>query len=201
MYKTCSHCKNHKLLDDFHKLKMGQFGRHSECKDCRKIKRKNITSVISNTLCCNLCNKRQPTDKFYINNSSKSGHQSYCIDCQKTIIASSKSKINNFSKIILEKFKKKNKEIKITLSEADIINQFNKQKGLCHITNHNMTHEVDIKQRTDNIWNYSIYIERNNLKEITKSDIHLVVNLIYTIKNLYKLDHNSILKIYKEISP
>ena len=201
MYKTCSHCKNHKLLDDFHKLKKGQFGKHSVCKDCRKIKRKNVTNIISDTLYCNLCNKILSIDNFYINNSSKSGHQSYCIDCQKNIIASSKSKIDNFSKIILEKFRKKNKDIIINLNVNDIINQFNKQKGLCYITKHKMTHKVDNKQRTDNIWNFSIYVEQNNLKEINKVHIHLVVNLIYTIKYLYKLDHNSILKIYKEISP
>ena len=200
MYKTCCHCKNHKLLDDFHKLKLGQFGRHSVCKDCRKIKRKSMISIISDTLCCNLCNKRQSIDKFYINNGSKSGHQSYCIECQKTLIASSKSKIENFSKIILEKFKKKNKDIKVILNVSDIINQFNKQNGLCHITKHTMTHNVDIKQRTDNIWNFSVYVENNELKEITNLDIYLVVNLIYTIKNLYKLDHKSILKIYKELT-
>ena len=36
MYKTCSQCKKHQVLEDFHKLKKGLFGRHSICKICRK---------------------------------------------------------------------------------------------------------------------------------------------------------------------
>ena len=35
MYKTCSNCEINKTIDNFHKLKQGQFGRHSICKLCR----------------------------------------------------------------------------------------------------------------------------------------------------------------------
>ena len=64
-----------------------------------------------------------------------------------------------------------------------------------------MTHIVDLKQRTDNIWNLSIMCNKNNLNEINKDDIILVCNLIYSTKKLYKLNENEIQTIYKNILP
>ena len=59
------------------------------------------------------------------------------------------SKLENYIKIILKKFKKKFKKKKITLTSQDIINKYNDQYGYCSITKHKMTHMVDKKGRTD----------------------------------------------------
>ena len=40
MYKTCSKCDTHKNINQFHKLKLGKFGVHSICKQCRSLSRK-----------------------------------------------------------------------------------------------------------------------------------------------------------------
>ena len=88
---------------------------------------------------------------------SKDGLQSYCKNCHKKKISDSNSKIERFSKIILKKFKNENKNCIINISSKDIIDKFNEQKGKCFITNHNLTHICDLKQRTDNIWNYVLW--------------------------------------------
>lgn len=38
--KTCVTCLKEKMLDDFHALKDGKYGRHSKCKQCRNMQRK-----------------------------------------------------------------------------------------------------------------------------------------------------------------
>ena len=45
----------------------------------------------------------------------------------------------------------------INIDYKDIVNKFNEQRGLCYITTHKMTHISDEIQRTDNIWNMSIF--------------------------------------------
>ena len=125
---------------------------------------------------------------------NKNGLQNICKLCQKEKISFSMSKINNYSKIILKKFKKKNKNIKLNIDYNDVINKFNDQKGLCHVTNHKLENKVDIKQRTDNIWNLSII---HNSNEVNYETFNLGIHLIYTLKNLYQID--DILKVYEKI--
>lgn len=189
MYKTCSKCDTHKNISQFHKLKSGKFGVHSICKQCRSISRKRYNyEIINKEKVCKLCNLPK---KFYKNKSSKDGLQTYCIDCQKKKISKSKSKLENFCKIILEKFKKKHKNIKINITISDLIKKYKEQNGKCFITKHSLTHEVDIKQRTDNIWNLSII---HNSNEVNYETFNLGIHLIYTLKNLYQID--DILKVY-----
>ena len=109
------------------------------------------------------------------------------------------SNLQNYTKIILKKFKNRNKDKKININSNDIINQYRNQEGLCYITKHELTHEVDIKQRTDNIWNLSIIIKDDNSTEINNNDILLVCNLIYTTKKKYHLDENQIKDVYNNI--
>jgi hypothetical protein len=108
------------------------------------------------------------------------------------------SKLENYVKIILKKFKKKFKKKKVTLTSQDIINKYNDQCGYCSITKHKMTHNTDIHQRTDNIWNMSIYANSEE-KEINKINFKLVIHFVYTAQNLYKMNNEQILNLYKNI--
>ena len=129
MYKVCSQCKKHKELDDFHKLQKGLYGRHSMCKHCRKNARilQSQQKVIKTNiyLVCSDCNIKKHCSEFYINRSSNCGYQSYCKTCQKEKISESMSKLENYAKIILKKFKKKFRKKKIILNQQDIIDKYN----------------------------------------------------------------------------
>ena len=52
-----------------------------------------------------------------------------------------------------------------------------------------MTHKSDTKQRTDNIWNMSIYID-DKCDIVNYKDFHLVIHLIYTIQKMYNLSND-----------
>ena len=62
-----------------------------------------------------------------------------------------------------------------------------------------MTHIVDMKQRTDNIWNIAIMPKNNYLDQIDKDNILLVCNLVYSTKKMYKLDENQLKNLYRNI--
>tara|TARA_B100000586_G_scaffold249021_1_gene206747 strand:+ start:1403 stop:2026 length:624 start_codon:yes stop_codon:yes gene_type:complete len=202
MYKTCSQCKKHQVLEDFHKLKKGLFGRHSICKICRKnsriVKKNSFIMKKDIYLVCSKCNEKKPCSDFYINRSSNLGYQSCCKNCQKIVIAKSMSKIENYSKIILKKFIKKHKKKKINITFNDIVNKYNRQCGICAITKHKMTHTTDIHQRTDNIWNMSIY-SLSKTDVINVNNFQLVIHFVYTAKDLYKLETDKIIDLYKNL--
>ena len=79
------------------------------------------------------------------------------------------------------------------------IQKFNKQFGFCATTAHKMTHDTDIHQRTDNIWNMSIYVDPK-LTEINANDFKLVIHFVYTAQNLYKLNIKQTLNLYKNLA-
>jgi hypothetical protein len=199
MYKACTYCNKSKSLDDFHILKTGFLGRNSICKLCRKEKRKNIQSnSILTHYTCNSCKIKKSVEDFYKKKNSVLGIQSYCKICQKEVISKSKSKIDIFSKIILKKYKKKHKTHIFKITYEDIIRKYNEQNGKCFLTNHELTHYTDTKQRSDNIWNMAILCEKG-IKEISYNSFSLVINLVYSIQGVYNLNNKQIIHFYKEI--
>lgn len=198
MFKECSKCERNMNVDNFDKQEKGLLGRNSTCKQCRSYQRKlkNIKPNIINKI-CNSCNLEKNFNQFYKNKCHKDGLQSYCIDCHKKKISICNSKLESFSKKILEKFKRKNIDLLINIDYKDIVNKFNEQSGLCYITTHKMTHISDEIQRTDNIWNMSIFIKYGT-EVITYENFYLVTNLIYTIKSL-KLNDVQMYKIYNDL--
>ena len=198
LIKVCKNCEKSKDLNNFHRQKKGFLGRNSVCKDCRK-KRKIKYVSTKDLVLCNMCNIKKKTEDFYKNSSSKNGLQSYCKTCQKKNISKSGSKIENFCKLVLKKFKRKNKDKIINLKVNDLIRKYNLQKGKCYLTNHLMLHQIDLKQRTDNIWNLSICCN-TNLNVINYKDFNLGVHLIYTMKHVYNLNDNKIMEIYQNLA-
>lgn len=197
MIKSCNKCYIAKELNEFHILKNGLYGRNSICKSCRSKsqKIKNITFIKEKQ--CVKCNLIKSNVNFYINKYSNDGLQSYCKECHKIKISESNSKFDKFSNLMLKKFKLKHKNININLTLHDIKRKYDEQRGLCYISEKELTHVCDIKQRTDNVWNMSIYID-DNKKEINYNDFNLVIHLIYTIKELYKATNLDIKSIYQK---
>lgn len=196
MEKSCTKCYKCKNINDFHILKTGLHGRHSICKECRS----NLRRIYKDEFCdatkyCITCKQILPNNDFYKNKYSNDGLQSYCKICHKKKISESKSKFDTFAKIILNKFKKKHDDLIINITIDDIKNKFEEQEGKCFISNKNLTHVTDIKQRTDNVWNMSIYID-GNCNEINYDNFKLVIHMIYTIKELYKLDFLEVKSMY-----
>jgi hypothetical protein len=197
MNKSCIKCFEIKDLNEFHILKKGLYGRNSTCKKCRsefRFKRKT-TNTINEKLCIT-CNKIYKNNFFYKNKCSLDGLQSYCKECHKKKISESNSKLDSFSKIMLNKFKKKHNDLEINLNVIDIKNKYIQQKGLCFISNKKLTHVSDMKQRIDNVWNMAIYIIDKD-KEVNYDNFNLVIHMIYTIKELYKLNDLDVKIMYK----
>ena len=200
MFKVCTNCENYLSLNKFHCLKKGKFGRHPRCKECRKLVKRNAKHEIVSKICCSNCGLLKNKSKFYKSKSNDTGYQIYCKPCQKEKIIHSMSKINNFVKIILKKFIKKNKKLNIKLTQEDILELYKKQNGRCQITKHKLENKVDLKQRTDNIWNISILIKDETKSLIKREDIYLVCNLISSTKQLYNLNEHDLKEIYEKVS-
>ena len=199
MYKTCNRCANHLSVDKFHKLKKGALGYHPTCKSCRAtIRKRNNVSVYLTYKTCSLCKNEYEVNKFYKNKNSNDGLQSYCKQCHKIKISDANSKLEKFCKIILKKFKKKHKSKQINITKKDLLNKYKEQDKKCSITKHIMTHKCDLKQRTDNIWNLSIYID-DKLEVINYDNFNLVVNLIYSVKKIYNLSNEETINVYNNL--
>ena len=198
MNKSCLKCFKTKDINEFHILKKGLLGRNSTCKKCRsEFRSQRKTLNIINEKVCVSCNKTYQSNFFYKNSYSSDGLQSYCKQCHKKKISDSNSKFESFSNIMLNKFKKKHPLLEVNIKTDDIRRKFDEQKGLCFISNKRLTHISDLKQRTDNVWNMAIYIIDRD-KEISYDNFHLVIHMIYTIKELYKLNDSDVRVMYKK---
>ena len=197
MEKYCKNCNSYKKFDQYHKHKKGQFGLYPICKLCRKNK-KNVNSSNNNIThkVCSNCKKRFDSEHFYKNSNTKTGLTSNCKKCYLEKRSKNQSKIENYMRIILTKFQKKHKT-KFKINE--LIRKYNQQDKKCFISNHNMTHIIDIKGRTDNIYNASIIpINKKDCYDI--DDIKLGINLFYSVGKKYDLNTDKILQIYRELT-
>lgn len=198
MEKYCKNCSKYKSFNEFHKHKNGMFGLYSICKLCRKNNKfttNNRIKTIENNIRCKDCLKTMNSKFFYKNNNSKNGFTTRCKDCYLLNRSNNQSKIENYLKLILDKFKKKHK---ITFTVQELLRKYYQQNKKCYITKHKMTHIVDKKGRTDNIFNISIITdEEKDRYEI--DDIKLTINLFYSVSKKYNLDTESILKVYDEL--
>ena len=192
MEKYCKKCNNYKSFNDFHKHKNGLFGLYSICKCCRK--NQNI-EIIQENIRCKDCHELMESSKFYKNKNSKNGLTSRCKECYLLNRSKNQSKIENYMKIILNKFNKKYKN-NITITE--LIRRYNQQNKKCFITKHYMTHKIDKKGRSDDIFNISI-IPNEDKERYEINDVKLAINLFYSVSKKYNLDTESILKVYDEL--
>jgi hypothetical protein len=195
MEKYCKNCNSYKNFDQYHKHKKGQFGLYPICKMCRK-NNLNINKECVSIKVCNTCKKRLNSNFFYKNKNTSSGLTSNCKECYHIKRSENQSRIENYMKIIVNKFKRKNK---INFGVFELIRKYNQQGKKCFISNHNMTHLIDTKGRTDNIYNASIIpIKKKDIYNI--EDVKLGINLFYSVGKKYDMDTNNILRIYNELT-
>ena len=81
-----------------------------------------------------------------------------------------------------------------------MLDLYEEQSGICIITKHQLENKVDLKQRTDNIWNISILVKDESKTILNKEDVYLVCNLISSTKHLYKLTEQELKDIYQKVS-
>ena len=187
LYKECSKCNKGLSLDHFHNCKIGKYGKHSICKECRKIKKEQVIHITDYKLCPK-CNIRKGIIDFYESNLS------YCKECHKYAISQSLSKLEPYLNMLYKKFVKKHNKKQINFRIKSLIEKYKTVGGKCQISGIQMEHIVNSKQQFDNIWNISILYNdiHKNKDTIEIEDIELVCHLAKTMKCLYKMDDYNI---------
>lgn len=189
--KNCIICEESKLFDNFHKNASGTDGYHNECKTCRSEKRKkiNVPKPISGTKQCNKCKNTYDMTKFNGDKSNSTGLQSYCKDCQTENTKKWASTLDGFIKRlyhdILHNIEKRAKPIKCLITTQDIKDLYDKQNGLCALTNQKLTTDTYTVKGNQYIINkFNISVDRiDSNKDYTKDNIQLVGAIINRIKS------------------
>ena len=186
--KLCSLCKIDKPLSDFHNLKTGKYGKHSNCKECRSISRKTLSYNRPNAgrIKCQKCNIIKEVSSFYTDRSASTGLQCYCKSCHKEKIYESQSKLIGFIgkiyKILENKYKKQ--DIDLEFTKEDILHLYTIQEGKCALSNEMLTYYSGSKL-TDNNYEsrFNISIDLIDPTEnYTIDNIQLIGNTIYRMK-------------------
>lgn len=119
--QSCSHCREVKSLDDFHKAKGRPNGRHPQCKDCRSDLGKDerrakdtrfaerVRLLKSAQQRCVTCKAVKGLNRFYKSSKSSSGRKGQCIECYKRVGDEYRSR-PEVRKVYSEKAKRRREE-------------------------------------------------------------------------------------------
>jgi hypothetical protein len=178
--KVCTKCNIMKELYNYHNLKTGVMGKHSNCKECRNKYRKKLSypKPLNGKIKCEQCNIIKPVLEFYKDSSKSTGLQTYCISCQKEKIYESTSKLNTYINIQLGLINISN-DTKLTTE--DILDIYEYQNKECALTKELLTYyngKCLTKDKYEKKFNLKI-INIDNTQQYTKSNILLVGNIIY----------------------
>jgi len=204
MEKECSSCSKILPLEEFHNLKTGKMGKHSQCKTCRSIaiKKLKYKRVNYGEIECTICHKTKDVLEFYRDSKLSLGIQSCCKQCQREKIYESQSKLENYIDSGLSKIKKyaNSNNIKYELTREDIIEIFESQNGKCFYTDELLTYYSGIKLTNDRYeTRYNMVISRIFPdKDFTKNNIELIGKIISNMKS--SLGRDSFLQIIGCIS-
>jgi hypothetical protein len=183
--KVCTKCHVMKDLSDYHNLKTGIMGKHSNCKECRNEYRKVLSykKPLVGKMKCTQCNIIKPVNEFYKDRSKSTGLQSYCILCQKEKVYESASKLTTYIKTQLSLLKNDNSNNSNdnSLSIEDIIDIYNNQNKECALTKELLTYysgKCLTKDKYEKKFNMKI-IKKDNDKPLNKENTLLVGNVIY----------------------
>ena len=198
--KVCTKCKIMKSLDEFNNLKSGVYGKHSNCKDCRKNYRKELSykKPINGKIKCEKCNIIKSVTEFYKDRSKSSGLQCYCILCQKEKVYESSSKLEsylNYYLCVLKKNINNEEKEKFNLNIDNLINIYNKQEKKCALTKELLTY-YNGKCLTNDKYEKKFNIK---IQKITNINGYNKDNIILIGNSISKMIGNMELKEFKRI--
>ena len=193
--KVCTKCKIMKSLDEYHNLKNGVYGKHSNCKLCRKIYRKDLSfkKPIKGKIKCEKCFLIKDVKEFYKDRSKSTGLQSYCIVCLKEKVYESSSKLENYLTYYISFLKNKHENFDLNLDE--LLNIYHKQEKKCALTKELLTYYNGIcltKNKYEKKFNIKIQKINNDLG-FDKDNVILIGN------SISKMINNMELKEFKRI--
>ena len=104
--KLCVHCKNEKLIIEFHKDKSRKDGYSAYCLDCRrlsnlkkiegyKLKNRSTEKDYSRNIKCSRCKIQKSADLFYNNDCTYTGFSNVCKECYAKNYIDMKTKVLN----------------------------------------------------------------------------------------------------------
>ena len=193
--KVCTKCKVMKPLDEYHNLKNGVYGKHSNCKICRKTYREELsfTKPLNGKLKCEKCNILKNVCDFYKDRSKSTGLQSYCINCQKEKVYESSSKLENYLTYYISFLKKQNKNFNLELK--DLLEIYEKQSRKCALTKELLTY-YNGKCLTQNKYEKKFNIK---IQKINDNDGFNKDNIILIGNSISKMIGNMDLKEFRRI--
>jgi hypothetical protein len=192
--KQCNKCEKELGFDCFNKNKNYKDGYMSSCRECRKkyrlaksMKYKDNKPVDGKT--CAECKTYKTKDMF-----SKDSHcidrlQTYCKECQHTRLQNIYYKdmsLETYVKVLYKDLKRnaKRRNISVNITIDDIKTVYDKQKGLCALTNNKLTHNKYMlkKERLTEIYNLSVD-RKDSRKGYSVDNIQLITNIANQIKS------------------
>jgi hypothetical protein len=207
LYKTCTSCNHHKLVNEYHKHKNGKFGRASICKLCIIMRKyptnhNEIPIIHETNRVCTKCRCTKEFNEFYQNNT-REGYMKICKNCYIHRNQAKELTLSNYFYLLLKQLIKKYPEKNFqNITTKHLLSLWKNQNGKCHITHHPLTHEKDKSGNIDTIWNASLFIK--NIDDVHSIDIELkdiviVCHLVSTLKKMYNFSLEKMDEIYQEI--
>lgn len=205
-YKLCNKCQQYKVMsaDNFHHNKQAICGFKGICIECGKHTPSNRTLTRFNEsgqLICRTCGLYKDIDQFQLNsqNTARLGRSTQCKKCvadyKKAARTNSKNiDINTYLGSLLNGCKtrvrktKNRRNLQFDIDLEFLIDLYNKQSGLCALTNLQMSTIVGKGKHSTNI-----SIDRiDSNKGYTKDNIQLVcayVNIMKSDKSIEELKY------------
>lgn len=184
--KICNECKIDKDLMAFNKYIHGKLGHENKCRDCqRKAREKKRVPKQDINKKCTQCGEFKNSDAFHAQDQCVDGLRTQCIECVNNKILNKINTLEGHLVYILNCSKQRanKKDFEFDLTYNDLFNLYNKQNGLCAISNVKMTYEhirdENLKSKASN----NVSIDRiNPNKGYTKDNIQLLCCIVNNMK-------------------
>lgn len=185
-HKTCTACELEKPLSQFTRRKRGKFGHDSVCKKCESdTLKKRSNKKTTDDKRCRKCHKIKKASEFHAARRCAGGISRYCIECEKLKVDKFVNTLEGHIRFILTHTKSscKKRNVQFDITYQEVFDLYEKQHGLCAISDLEMTHNHLSGQHSKDFHNLSIDRIIPG-KGYTKDNIQLVCLMV----NMMKLD-------------
>lgn len=192
MFKECSQCGNHKPIDAFHLQKGGMYGRHSQCRECRRTNHTQTVEYIEDCgmLRCSMCGERRIRTEFYVKSGTKRGYSSGCKECLKQKRMEKQEEWQDDLDIYIGHLIDAEAS---QFSIEDIRELLKQQEFQCYITGHTMTYRSNKLGHLQQPFNISVFYDDSGV-------VHLVCRFIHVMLREFQLDETGIRQLYGTIA-